>query len=481
MRPVHSLLTTTFLIASCGFALAAANQAESDRVKAAFERILSATPGVVTVGIAGDDYDLTLDAAPLIALAGKSTSSTITPMHFKLKPLGDGKWQVDQGEPVSFTLKEGDATILEYKAAMLQQTGVFDEALGAFTSGGFEIRDYTTTQDIIDPTSKAVSKSTTTVSMIKGTSTGKAGQNGGLDYTGTYETRNAVATITVPGVSGGPPINIEYAADAPISSYSGTGLRTKELTSLVAWFVAHPSEQAIKANQGELKSLLRSALPLWETMQGSSQIENVRIKTPYGNSTIAAINFVIDANGLTKDGKLREGMELKGVQIPTASLPAWSQKLIPHDASIDFTVSGFDAAAVSSLVLDVLDLEKRPPFPDQLSTQLMTTALPNGVFDIALNPGKIASPTFVLSYEGKMKASLSGIPSGTASIRLKGFDATIQALQTAAASDPSAQQVIGPLMMAKGFAKVEGDELVWAIESNGTGSILVNGVDVTKM
>ncbi len=39
---------------------------------------------------------------------------------------------------------------------------------------------------------------------------------------------------------------------------------------------------------------------------------------------------------------------------------------------------------------------------------------------------------------------------------------------------------ISAYMVAKGFAKVEGYELFWAIESNGHGSILAHCVEVKR-
>ncbi len=479
MRTYPVLFTTVSFLASATAVFAAATQQEADRIKAGFEKVLSATPGLVTVMVAGEGYDVTLDVAPLIAKS--SAKMSVSPMHFKLMPLGNGKWQMDQNEPLSASIKQGDAFDMEYKLGVLQQTGVFDENVGWFVSGGFEVRDYTTTQSILDPATKVPTNSSSTIRLMKGTSTATPGKNGGLDVVGSYETTGFSANMEIPTPGSTSTTKIDYSGRSPLSKYTATGLRTKELLELIAWFVAHPSEQAVKSGQAEMKTLFKAALPLWESVQSSSEIADIKIKTPYGDAAISAVNFIADVNGLTKDGKFREALEFKGVTIPTAAFPAWTHNLIPKDVSVDFTVTGFDAATVTALALDALDLNNTPPLPEALVPQLLTTALPTGKVNIALNPGSIVAPSYTLSYEGVLNAGPSGIPTGNAKLRMKGFDATLKAMQEAAATDPSVQQAIGPLMVIKGFAKIEGEELVWGIESNGSGGILVNGVDVTKM
>ena len=482
MRSIQRLVAGTFLFTSSGLAFAAAGQEEADQIKAALEKLLTATPGVVTVAPAGDAYDLTLDVAPLIAQTNlKGTTASVSPFHIKLAPLGNGQWQVDQSEAVGFSVKNADILNIEYKIENFSQTGVFDETLGGFSSGSFELKNYSVKQVILDPTIKTRSLTESTISLMKGTSKSAAGKNGGVDTSGEYSTSGISANMTFTPQAGGAPFALSYTANVPVSSYSGTGLRSKELLALVAWFVAHPSEQQIKAGQQELKVLVKAAMPFWENIQGTSAAENIKIVTQFGEASIGSVNIIVEANGMTKDGKFREGIDLKGVKLPTAILPAWSANLLPSDTSFDFTVSGFDAATSMGLIIDAFDLNANPPVPDELKLKLLPAALPTGTLDVMLNPGKIVSPTYTLSYEGVLKVNPAGLPAGTATVRLKGFDATIQALQTAAASDPSVQQAIGPLMVAKGFAKVEGDELLWAIESNGQGSVLVNGVDVTKM
>ncbi|TIP69339.1 MAG: hypothetical protein E5X58_47825, partial [Mesorhizobium sp.] len=50
---------------------------------------------------------------------------------------------------------------------------------------------------------------------------------------------------------------------------TGKGVRTRPLLDLLAFAVANGDEASLKANQGQLKSLLLAALPLWERIDGT--------------------------------------------------------------------------------------------------------------------------------------------------------------------------------------------------------------------
>lgn len=482
MRARRNVLATILFAATSTAALAAASQGEADGIKAALEKLLTSTPGVVTVMPNGDAYDLTLDLTPLIAKAQTpDVKISASAFHIKLTPLGNGQWQVDENEPLDISFSVANGSTVAWKAETFSQTGTFDETIGTFSSGSFEIKNYTTKQDIVDPANATKSHSESAVALMKGSSKATAGKNGGVDASGEYQMQGISTSMTIAAPGGMPPVALNYTADAPSSTYSGTGIKVKELLAVAAWFVAHPSEAEIKANQQEIKTLLKAAMPLWENVQGKTAASNIKINSMMGAAAIGSLELSADINGLTKDGKFSEAFAVTGIELPAAMLPPWSKDLLPKDTNIDFTVSGFDGAAAVGMVIDAFDANANPPIAEALSMPLMAAALPQGALDITLNSSKIVSPTYTLTYEGKLKYSPMGMPSGTATIRLKGFDATLKAIQEAAASDPTAQQAIGPMMAAKGFAKQDGEDLLWVIETNSTGGVLVNGVDVTKM
>ena len=100
---------------------------------------------------------------------------------------------------------------------------------------------------------------------------------------------------------------------------------------------------------------------------------------------------------------------------------------------------------------------------------------------IKIVPGEISSPTYVLTYEGAITASFAGLPTGKATVKLKGMDAIMSKLQEAG-GDPMAQQGMAALVGAKGLGKADPDgSLVWVIESTPTGQVMVNGLDMSAM
>lgn len=99
---------------------------------------------------------------------------------------------------------------------------------------------------------------------------------------------------------------------------------------------------------------------------------------------------------------------------------------------------------------------------------------------MGLGPSEIVASTFDLKAEGSMTAGPAAMPAGQATIKLKGIDDIMAAIQ-AAPPEMGMQQMAPMVIVAKGMAKPDGDYLSWKIESTPQGSFTVNGVDPIKM
>jgi hypothetical protein len=78
--------------------------------------------------------------------------------------------------------------------------------------------------------------------------------------------------------------------------------------------------------------------------------------------------------------------------------------------------------------------------------------------------------------------NFAGLPTGTATIRMKGLDDVLAKVQAAATTDPNAQQAMGGLVAFKGFGKAEADgSMLWAVDMTQPGKVLVNGIDVSAI
>ena len=97
-----------------------------------------------------------------------------------------------------------------------------------------------------------------------------------------------------------------------------------------------------------------------------------------------------------------------------------------------------------------------------------------------MGPSKIEGKLYDLDFEGNMKAGPVGVPLGAATIRAKGLDDVMKALQ--AAPPEMAGQAIPAIIAAKGMAKTEADgSMSWKIENTISGTLLINGIDISKM
>ncbi len=481
MRLTKSLLASLFLIGTSQIAMSAASQEGADRVKAALERVFTATPGLVTVAPAGEAYDLRFDlTAVMNTFSEAGVKGKFTPFIAKLSELGGGKWQVTSSGPLGYSFTREPEQFMEVKIGSFAFDGEFDEAISAFSKTTYSAADYTTTQKITDPTQLATEASGG-AKALNGGSISVANPRGGVDLLQQYSMTGLQVDNKIIPPGGAAPIAFSYSIEELIGKQDGKGIRIKEILDLAAWFVARPSVEKIKADQEDLRSKLRASLPLLENTKIGGEAKKLVVSSQIGNVDIAAASVLVDFNGFQKDGKVREQLSLTGLKLPAGLAPPWSAKLVPQDVTIDFTVSGFDAGAIAGTAIDKFDLKKDPPIGPEHQAEFMRVALPGGTLNLTLDTNLIKSELYELTYDGAFNMSLAGMPSGKGTVKMKGFDATLQALQTAAASDPSVQQVLGPLMIAKGFGKTDGDALIWVIESNGTGGILVNGVDVTKM
>ena len=477
----HMFMGTTFFGLMSSVALASpATPEEAARLLGLFQTYLGAEPGVVAVEPTGESYTVTLDFAPFIAKAAAETfSGTVTPYVMTLTDNGDGTWATVVDQPFAANIVAPGISEFSYTIGSLKGTGIFDEALSAFTTSRSDFTDIAISQTItIEDTPP--SNSVTSAAGGYYESTAVSGSAGGVDSKITYALTNYSQTMEIPGATGAPSaeviVNAEsYGGDATLTEFDPAAFY-----KLIAWFVAHPSEEAIKADQAGLKAVLTEGMPFFQNMATTGGMTNATVTTPVGVFTADQIGIDVEANGLVTDGLIREGITLSGLEIPDGLAPSWSTGLIPTDVGFDVAVSGFNAADPVAAIIAAFDLTKEVPIDPAVEGQLMAAFMPNGTVDIKLAPGSIASEMYTLTYEGAMTAGPAGVPVGTAKVTMTGMDAVLAALQ--AAPPEVGGQMVPMLGMAKGMAQpgVDGT-LVWEIDASVPGTLLVNGADLSMM
>ncbi len=453
---------------------------EAARLALLFQTYLGAEPGVVTVVPVGEAYTVTLDFAPFIAKASaEAFSGTITPYVMTITDNGDGTWATATDQSFEANLTAAGISEFSYKLGSLKGTGVFDETLSAFTSSRSEFTDIAITQTITLP-NEPPSASATSATSGYYDSKATAGLAGGVDSTVTYALAGYSQTMAIPGPSGAPSADIVVQAESYGGDASMTGFEPAAFYKLIAWFVAHPSQEAITADQAGLKAVLTEGMPFFQNIATTGGMTNATISTPVGVFTAQSIGVVVDANGLVNEGLFREGITLSGLGIPDGLAPEWAADLIPKNFGFDVTISGFDAASPAAAFIAAFDLTKPEPVDPAMQGTLMSALLPNGVVDIKLAPGVLSSDIYNLTYEGAMTAGPGGIPVGTATLKMTGMDAVMAALQ--AGPPEMTGQMVPMIGMAQGMATPgENGALIWNIDASAPGTLLVNGTDLMAL
>lgn len=477
MKTASALLTLGFLLGASAPALAAATPEEAQRLTALFQSYLGQTPGVVSVTPQGESYAAKIDLAPLFAKVKDPTVSlSLSPLEWTLTDQGGGQWKVDQNQPLSFAFGVKGEGETKGSVASVVSTGVFEEALGGFTTTSAELKAVTAEQTVTDTgATTRVSYAVDSVSM----QTTMQGSPDAADATSTYSFSGLKETVSVPAAADTPAMDLVLTAPSGQQDSTIKGLRLKAVSDLVTWLVAHQDPKEIVAEQAVFKDKLRAALPLFTSLSGNSTVDNLTATSPFGQFAVKQFGFGAEMNGIVADGRLRQTFSFTGLEVPAALLPPWAAGLVPESFKLDVGVADFDLAAPAALILDKLDLSKPEPLPKDLDAPLMQALMPKGSVTITLGPSDILAKLYGLAAEGSMTAGPVAMPSGQALITMKGLDETMAALQ---AGPPDIQQMSAGLLLVKGLGKAEADgTLSWKVETTPGGAITVNGADVSKM
>ena len=460
---------------------AAATAEEAQRLAGVFQTYLGKEAGVVTVIPSGESYDVKLDFVPLLAkVTAPGFSVEGSPMEMKLTQQGSGKWLLSQDSPLSYYATMPGGLKIVVKIGNLKSDSIFDQNLAALVSSTSDISDFSVDQTMVMPDGRSahvayVIKSARYETVMKPAGLGK------FDATTRSEMIGLVEKLSMPPSPGtSAPTDIVVTVRRVEQEGTLKGLRVQSAAQLLAWFVAHPSFDVIRAEQTELKNLVRDSLPFFDNASSTTIFQTLSVETPVGPVSIGNLGLNVSMNGIVANGKLHERLYIVGLRIPDQLVPSWAAELVPETLVLDFTVTDFNLADPLQIILDSVDLSVPPPPNPGLETKLLAALLPKGAVTVSLGPSKIVGKTFDVGFEGSMVAGPMATPLGQATIKAKGFDQVIEALKTAP-PDVGGKAMPG-IIAAKGMAKTEADgSLSWKIENTISGTVLVNGIDVSKM
>jgi hypothetical protein len=481
MKTCASFFAFICFASASPLALAApATLEEALRLTGVFQTYLGKEPGVVTVTPSGESYDVKLDFVPLMAKVNAPGFSVEgSPMEMKLTQQGSGKWLLSQNSPLSYYATMPGGLKIVVKIGNLKSDSIFDQNLAALVSSTSDISDFSLDETIVTPDGRSVHvayviKSARYETVMKPAGLGK------FDGTIRSELIGLVEKFTMPPSPGATaPTDIVVTARRVEQEGTLKGLRVQSAAQLFAWFVAHPSLDTIRGEQTELKNLTRNSLPLFEDVSSTTVFQTLSVETPIGPISIANLGLNIAMNGIVANGKLHEKLYIVGLRLPDRLVPSWAAELVPETLVLDFTVTDFNLADPLQIFLDNVDLSVTPPSPG-LEAKLLAALLPKGVVTVTLGPSKIVGKIFDVGFEGSMVAGPMATPIGHATIKAKGIDLVMAALK-AAPPEVNGKAMPG-IIAAKGMAKTEADgSLSWKIENTISGTVLINGIDISKM
>ncbi len=451
------------------------------RLEATFRTYLGQEAGVVKVEPAGAAYDVTLDANPLFAkVSDPGFKANMTPLEMTLTEQGGGLWGVSTDQAFALSIKAGDEFEYTQQASALRWNGIFDESLQGFSSSSVEVADVTGKQTMRDPAG-TVGTSTSAVASMRYQTTGTAAAGGGIDSTSQAVLSGYVITTPLPpAVPDAVPQVLKITTGEYVVDSTAKAFRPDAFYRLIAWFVAHPSEAAITADQSGLKEVLAQGVPYFQNYSGTGTIRDIKVASPVGDIGIGTIGISVSANGIVSDGLFSEGISFSGLTLPEGLVPDWAKEMVPAEGSIKVTVSRFDAAAPTRMFIDAFDLTQPTPVPDSMAPQFLAAFLPGGDVKIDIAPGNMTAPIYDLRYEGSFLAGPAGTPTGKATVTLTGADALVEAFNKA--PEGGGREGGMGLAMARGMAKPGADgALVWDLEATADGKMMVNGTDMSAL
>ena len=144
------------------------------------------------------------------------------------------------------------------------------------------------------------------------------------------------------------------------------------------------------------------------------------------------------------------------------------------------SVKGIDISAAAGQAIDALHLGRpgRPAISDEDTAKVAASLLGAGPLRIEFAPSHVAAPAIDADVQGEIRYA-SGKTSGAATVRMRGFDKTMNAVR--GLGPDIALKSLPVIAMAKGLANTESDgSLSWLIEVAEDRSIKVNGLPLGK-
>lgn len=241
------------------------------------------------------------------------------------------------------------------------------------------------------------------------------------------------------------------------------------LATLPPAAAAQPGDVALSAPaRAALRALIESLRDIVTGVKGEETVNGLQVAIAgQGEATVRQVRFGID--GAAPDGMLHAAFDIALDGVAVQNVPPEATALMPHHLELRPSVSGVSLAELTKLALEATEQDVDQ---DQLQADAVMLLAHGGV-TVGLDTLDLDVGPADLHGQGHVLVTGPAEYQAEARVTAKGLDE----LMKQARGNPSLQQALPFLAMARGFARPEGDHLVWDIIA-GKAGLTVNGIEL---
>ncbi len=404
--------------------------------------------------------------------------------HFKAFEQDDGAWRIEQADlpPIKGQTKQDDKTLeTTMTTTGFKNVMVLDPALGWIRSG-----DTAIDKMAVQVHGPGVDQ-TIDMGPLKATSTGKAAADGALaaeiqETIGAFALTMAVdpKIATPKSIADAKPVNVAANAEGLGADVKFGGVKMKTVLDLWAFLVAHPGRPELAANEAALKTLLSAALANPAAIDESVDMKKLTVLGAQGPIALEGVKIGIAGAATGPTSYFEERFAATSLALPATIVPAMFHDLVPTSFDIGFKLSGFNLTAAGAEAIANMHLAgDGPAISKEDNDKVLAKLLSAGPLIVDIPSSHIVAPQLDIAFEGQVKYTPGGKPTGTITVHMRDFDKTVNAVK--GLGPDTEKQMVPALAMAKGLAKTDPDgALSWVGEIGADGVMKVNGLPLGK-
>lgn len=428
--------------------------------------------GFLTVEPTGDIYRLIYDFSKIAnQTKPNDPAADQSRLTMQAMPIDNGLWRIEGNDSVAFDVTEpgpnGKSSETSYSLNNLAISGIFDPAIGYFQSG--ELRSgplrsvWKSGRDEVE----------TSVASARYELTSR--QGAASDIVDIHLTGSASRFYQnyITGDDG----SVRLRAESVDYISKVDGIVGEKIPAVVNLSLAMFSDSEwTEAEAARLKKVIETAMPsagsMFEEIQFNQFSANVN---SFGEVNIDRLGYDGSVSGSAEAARIDLGLDVDNVSASAALLPPAYAKLLPEKAQVRTQFGANLLQVIDVLASDIIS--KSTPLTDADMRMLVNAVLKDGRGKLDIPKIIVKSPLYDIEAFGNVEidTTKSGQYRIAGSILARDIDKLIQYLK--ASSDPQFNQILLPIMVARGMGKADPDgRLRWDVEFEVGKSLTVNGV-----